>query len=95
MLKVVLSEMAVQDIDNILANVYEFTGFISTPQKLLAELNKTIDLIEFMPNAIGRLRDDGKREAFCRGYRIVYSIQENEVLINTVIHSRRLYPRPE
>lgn len=94
MAKVVLSYSATQDINEILANVYDFTGFISTPQKLLTEFNKTFELIEFMPHAIGRQREDGKREAFCRGYRIVYTVGDNSIVINTVIHSRRLYPRP-
>ena len=51
-------------------------------------------MIAFMPEGVGRMRDDGMREAFCRGYRIVYAIIGNEVQIKTVIHSRRLYPRP-
>ena len=45
--------------DEILANVYDFTGFVSTPQKLLAEFNKAFELITFMPTAIGRKREDG------------------------------------
>ncbi|OOF53123.1 type II toxin-antitoxin system RelE/ParE family toxin [Rodentibacter trehalosifermentans] len=95
MAKVILSDSAAQDIDDILANVYDFTGFISTPQKLLTELNKTFDLIAFMPDAVGRLREDGDREAFCRAYRIVYQKQGDDILIITVIHSSRIYPRPE
>ena len=94
MANVVLSRLAMQDINEILASVYEFTGFISTPQKLMADLEKTFELIAFMPNAIGRLREDGDREAFCRGYRIVYQQQGEQITIISVIHSRRLYPRP-
>lgn len=94
MAKVILSDLAMRDINDILANVYDFTGFISTPQKLLAEFNKTFELIAFMPNAIGRKREDGEREAFCRSYRIVYQQKGNDILIVSVIHSRRLYPRP-
>lgn len=94
MANVVLSRLAMQDINEILASVYEFTGFISTPQKLMADLEKTFELIAFMPNVIGRLREDGDREAFCRGYRIVYQQQGEQITIISVIHSRRLYPRP-
>lgn len=94
MANVVLSRLAMQDINEILASVYEFTGFISTPQKLMADLEKNFELIAFMPNAIGRLREDGDREAFCRGYRIVYQQQGEQITIISVIHSRRLYPRP-
>ncbi|MEE6032831.1 MULTISPECIES: type II toxin-antitoxin system RelE/ParE family toxin [Avibacterium] len=94
MTNIILSDLALNDIDEILASVYEFTGFISTPQKLQQEFNKTFELIAFMPQAIGRMRNDGTREAFCRGYRIVYDILGDEVHIKTIIHSRRLYPRP-
>ena len=94
MAKVILSQSAERDVDEILASVYDFTGFISTPERLMAEFIKTFELIAFMPNAIGRLRDDGMREAFCRGYRIVYDVAGDEVRIQTIIHSRRLYPRP-
>lgn len=94
MAKVVLSDFAAQNIEDILTSVYEFTGFISTPQKLFSEFQKTFDLISFMPQAAGRLREDGDREAFCRAYRIVYRQQNDEIVIITVIHSRRIYPRP-
>ena len=95
MAKVLLSQLAVENIDEILNNVYEFTGFPSSAQNLLNEFNKTSDLIAFMPNAIGRLREDGDREAFCRAYRIVYrQTGQDEITVVTIIHSRRLYPRP-
>lgn len=59
------------------------------------DIYEKINLIGFMPTAIGRLREDGTREAFCRGYRIVYEVINNNIYINFVIHSRRLYPRPD
>ncbi|MDO4698824.1 MAG: type II toxin-antitoxin system RelE/ParE family toxin [Pasteurellaceae bacterium] len=88
-----LSQRARNDIDGILDNVSEFTGFATTADKLLAEFLKTFELIAFMPNGMGRLREDGLREAFCRGYRIVYKFVDDSVYIITIIHSRRLYPR--
>ena len=45
MANVILSKLATDNINEILANVYEFTGFISTPEKLLAEFEKTFRLI--------------------------------------------------
>ena len=53
MAKVILSQSAERDVDEILASVYDFTGFISTPERLMAEFIKTFELIAFMPNAIG------------------------------------------
>lgn len=92
--KLILTTYAAQRVQEILTSVYEFTGFASTPQKLLAEFEKTFDLIAYMPTAAGRIIQGNRREAFCRGYRIVYDIVGDEVHIQTVIHSRRLYPRP-
>lgn len=45
----------------------------------------------------GRMRDDGSRECFTRLYRIVYDFdkQADEVIILAIIHSSRIYPRPE
>ena len=40
MANVILSKLATDNINEILANVYEFTGFISTPEKLLAGFEK-------------------------------------------------------
>lgn len=48
MAKVLLSQLAVENIDEILNNIYEFTGFPSSAQNLLNEFNKTLDLIAFM-----------------------------------------------
>lgn len=92
--KVIITQKAQNQIDEIIENVVEYTYSIESGLKLFNDLHEKIELIGFMPEAIGRLRDDGTREAFCRGYRIVYEIVDNCVYINFVIHSRRLYPRP-
>ena len=92
--KIIVTEEAQNDINHIVENVAEFTYSFTSGLKLYEDLYAKIDMIAFMPEGVGRMRDDGMREAFCRGYRIVYSIIGNEVQIKTVIHSRRLYPRP-
>ena len=93
--KVVVTQEAQNDIDHIVENVTEFTYSFISGMKLYEDLHAKIDMIAFMPAAMGRMRDDGSREAFCRGYRIVYNIVDDEVHIITIIHSRRLYPSPE
>ncbi|OOF58182.1 type II toxin-antitoxin system RelE/ParE family toxin [Rodentibacter myodis] len=84
--KIVVTQKAQKHIDEIIENIVEYTNSLESGFKLFNDLNDKISLIGFMPQAIGRLREDGSREAFCRGYRIVY--------INFVIHSRRIYSRP-
>lgn len=92
--KIIVTEEAQNDINHIVENVAEFTYSFTSGLKLYEDLYAKIDMIAFMPEGVGRMRDDSMREAFCRGYRIVYAIIGNEVQIKTVIHSRRLYPRP-
>lgn len=92
MAEIILTYQAQLDIDAIIDNVIDYTGSSASGIKLFEDLHEKIDLIGFMPLGIGRLRDDGTREAFCRGYRIVYTITGNNVYITTIIHSRRCYP---
>ncbi|MFZ7199522.1 type II toxin-antitoxin system RelE/ParE family toxin [Avibacterium avium] len=94
MYKVIVSQEAQNNINHIVENVAEFTYSFISGMKLYQDIHAKIDMIAFMPQAIGRMRNDGTREAFCCGYRIVYDILDDEVHIKTIIHSRRLYPRP-
>lgn len=89
----VLSQEATDNIQEIMQSVASFTGYWTSAAVLLEDLQAKFDLLAFMPN-IGKQRADGTRETFCRGYRIVYDCVEDNLYIITVIHSRRLYPRP-
>lgn len=92
--KVIITQKAQQDIDEIIEGIIEYTGFEVSGIRLYNELYEKFELIGFMPSGIGRLRDDGTRETFTRRYRIVYKEFDDEVWIITVIHSSRIYPRP-
>ncbi|MEG9481385.1 type II toxin-antitoxin system RelE/ParE family toxin [Mannheimia bovis] len=89
----ILTPKARSNIDEILENVIEFTGYEQSAIKLYEDILKKFELIAFMPT-IGVCRDDGTRETFVRNYRIVYEIVEEDIFIITIIHTRRLYPRP-
>lgn len=91
MANVVITECAANDIDTILSDVIEFTGFKKSGIDLFEEFAEKFDIIGFMPT-IGRVREDGTRETFVRNYRIVYEEINNVVYILTVIHCSRLYP---
>lgn len=93
MANLILTPKARDNIEEILDSVIEFTGFEQSGIKLYEEILKKLDLIAFMPN-IGTHRNDGTLETFVRNYRIVYEIENDDVYILTVIHTRRLYPRP-
>lgn len=92
MAKWILTAEAKTSLYEILQAVSEFTGFEASAVSLFNDLKRKFDLIAFMPFAVGRKREDGLQEAFCRGYRIVYQVIDGDVYILTVIHSSRLYP---
>lgn len=90
-----ISIEARQDIVEIIEQITEFTGSIYSGQKFYDELREKIALIGYMPQ-IGRVQADVPmfRETFYKSYRIVYQELTDKIVIITVIHSRRLYPRP-
>ncbi|MDO4697873.1 MAG: type II toxin-antitoxin system RelE/ParE family toxin [Pasteurellaceae bacterium] len=87
-----LSIDAAENIQEIMQSVASFTGHWTSAAVLLEDLQAKFDLIAFMPK-LGKPREDGTRETFCRGYRIIYQQIEDDIYIITIIHSRRLYPR--
>ena len=91
---VILSPEVVNDIQTCVRQVMIYTGFENSGIRLQEDIFAKIDSIGFMPSAIGRMREDGTREAFVRGYRIVYEERVDHVWIIAVIHSSRIYPRP-
>lgn len=92
---VILSPNALNNIRECVVQAILYTGFETAGVRLQESIFDKIEAIRFMPKAIGRLREDGTREAFVRGYRIVYEEKDEHILILTVIHSCRLYPRPQ
>lgn len=94
MAKLVITQEAKNDIEQIVEGIIEYTHFVESGVRLYNDLYEKIHLIGFMPEGAGRLRKDGFREAFCRGYRIIYEIANDVVYIRTILHSRMLYPRP-
>lgn len=94
MAKIIFTQEADRNLNELVANVIEYTGYEASGIKLANDIFAKIEVIAYMPTAAGRIIQGHRREAFCCGYRIVYDIVDDEVHIQTVIHSRRLYPRP-
>ena len=93
--KIIVSTAAKADIEHLVENIVDYTGFVESGVRLHNDFMDKINAIAYMPEALGRLRPEpNTRESFVRGYRIVYEIQPNVIYIKTIIHSRRLYPRP-
>lgn len=83
MANLILTPQTENDIDEIIDNVVEFTGYEQSGIKLHTDIFKKLNLLEFMPS-IGIVRDDGTRETFVSNYRIVYEIQ-NEDIFNMIV----------
>lgn len=96
MAKLSIKPQALRQLEEIIAGVIEFTGFEISGIRLQNDIFDKLEQIAFMPLS-GRNRDDGSKESFARRYRIVYDFDEqvNEVIILAIIHSSRIYPRPE
>lgn len=94
MAKWILTQPAQRDLVEIVDNVIQFTGHIASGVKLYNDLTDYFYKIVFMPYAFGTDIGGGKRQAFCRKYRIIYRVVGNDVYILTVTHSSRIYPRP-
>ncbi len=85
------SPTALDDVDAI-------AGYINrdSPAYTRAVVNKILDTarkLETFPNAgriVPELDDEQIREHFVYSYRIIYRIQNNDVLIVAVVHGRRL-----
>ena len=89
--RVTWSPTALDDVDAIAEYINR-----DSPAYTRAVVNKILDTarkLEVFPNAgriVPELDDDEFREHFVYSYRVIYRIQNNEVLIVAVVHGRRL-----
>jgi len=89
--RVTWSPTALDDVDAIAEYINR-----DSPAYTWAVVNKILDTarkLEVFPNAgriVPELDDSEIREHFVYSYRIIYRIQNNDVLIVAVVHGRRL-----
>lgn len=85
------SPAALDDVDAIAEYINR-----DSPAYTRAVVNKILDAarnLKTFPNAgriVPELDDETIRECFVYSYRLIYHIQENDVLIVAVVHGRRL-----
>ncbi|RLA33220.1 MAG: type II toxin-antitoxin system RelE/ParE family toxin [Gammaproteobacteria bacterium] len=85
------SPTALDDVDSIAEYISR-----DSPAYTRAVVNKILDIarkLEAFPNAgriVPELSDEEIREQFVYSYRIIYRVQNNEVLVIAVVHGRRL-----
>ena len=91
MLNIIYTENALENIDQIVFNITEFVSVYSAID-MIDDIKKSIDLLAYAPE-MGAMGDiEGTREIYPRSYRVVYSVIDNTIYIQTIIHCRRLYP---
>ena len=91
MLDVDYSEIAKQDLEEIAANITEFAGLQSAVH-VINDIQHSISLLLNHPEMGLKGHLLATREIFSRGYRVVYRITQQKILIITILHCRRLYP---
>lgn len=87
-----LAEEAEADLDDIWWNIAKEGGSVAFAQEIVAAITERFYLLATYPEA-GRRRDDdlgpGRRSFAVKGYIIVYTILDGDVLILRVAHGRR------
>ncbi|KAE9528399.1 type II toxin-antitoxin system RelE/ParE family toxin [Testudinibacter aquarius] len=91
MLELEYSDIANNDLENIMANITEFVG-LQSAINVLGDIQKSMELLQMTPEmgVVGAIL--GTREIYPRGYRVVYRITAKKILIVTIVHCRQLYP---
>lgn len=91
--KIIYSSNAQKDIEDIFVNITEFTSVFSAIN-VLNDVKASIELLGFMPQMSVEGYIKGTREIYSRKYRVVYEIddEKSEIIILTILHTRRLYP---
>lgn len=89
-----LTRPAQNNLNDIIANVVEFTGHTLSGIRLQEEIYERLDLLTYFPESGLLRKKENCREIIFRGYRIVYDIRNDDVVVIAIIHSSRLYPRP-
>ncbi|WP_150539641.1 type II toxin-antitoxin system RelE/ParE family toxin [Actinobacillus vicugnae] len=82
--KIVYSNRSLNNIHEIVANITAFTDSYCA----------IIDLLGYMPFMGVQGCIKGTREIYPRNYRVVYMVNDfkKEIVILTILHTRRLYP---
>ena len=88
----VISPQAQENLEDIFSNVAFYTYSYQSAEKLFDELFGVFELLALFPTMGIEGNVIGTREFYKRGYRIVYEIQCEQVIILAVLHCKRKYP---
>lgn len=88
----IVSPQAQDNLEDIFLNVAFYTYSYQSAEKLFDELFGVFELLSLFPTMGIEGNITGTREFYKRGYRIVYEIQHEQVIILAVLHTKRKYP---
>jgi addiction module RelE/StbE family toxin len=90
--KVVWSPEAIEDLQSIAEYIERDSEFYarSVVMKIL-DVSRSIKNFPSRGRVVPEVGDDNIRELFVYSYRVIYQIQESEILIVAVIHGKRLF----
>ena len=90
-LRVVWSPEAIEDVEAIAEYIGRDSLFYARAVATkVVEMTKSIETFPRIGRIVPELGDDKIRERFIYSYRVVYKVEENQILIVAVIHGRRL-----
>ncbi|GBE02808.1 toxin RelE2 [bacterium BMS3Bbin06] len=90
--KVVWSPEAIEDLLSIAEYIERDSEFYARAVVIkILDVSRSIKNLPSRGRVVPEVGDDNIRELFVYSYRVIYQIQESEILIVAVIHGKRLF----
>jgi len=90
--KVVWSPEAIEDLQSIAEYIERDSEFYARSVVIkILDVSRSIKDFPSRGRVVPEVGDDNIRELFVYSYRVIYQIQESEILIVAVIHGKRLF----
>ena len=90
--KVVWSPEAIEDLQSIAEYIERNSEFYARAVVIkILDVSRSIKNLPSRGRVVPEVGDDNIRELFVYSYRVIYQVQESEILIVAVIHGKRLF----
>lgn len=89
--RIVWARRAFQDLETIASYIAQDSpAYASIVLKNIVHQTKTLATFPRSGRKVPELNDENIREVFAYNYRIIYDLQQDEVMISAVIHGKRI-----
>ncbi|EFX91584.1 plasmid stabilization system protein, RelE/ParE family [Actinobacillus ureae ATCC 25976] len=89
---IIYTPQAQRNLIEIAHNIVDFAG-LESAIKVIGYIRKSVNLLAEFPEMGVQGIVKGTREIYPRRYRVVYKETEQNIIIITIMHGKRLYPR--